>query len=251
VRIKAVIFDLGDTLLNYGRADLDALFLKGAHLTYDYLAGCGRGALGPTKFKRYHRQHIRSIKLHALWSNLVDREFDCLALLLRKVTQMQIQLNRAQLEELAWLWYAPLAETASIEPNLHHHLRVLSEQLSVKLAIISNTFLPGVVLDRHLEQLDLLGFFPVRQYSSSTVFRKPDPRIFRGILDQLEVPAAAAVMVGDKVREDIKGAAKLGINPVFKRHAQNGSAKVPPGVPVIDSIGELPDLIGNFPSKHG
>ncbi len=37
VRIKAVLFDLGDTLLNFGRVDTAKLFKSGAKLTYDYL----------------------------------------------------------------------------------------------------------------------------------------------------------------------------------------------------------------------
>ena len=115
--------------------------------------------------------------------------------------------------------------------------------MSLKLAIISNTFLPSLVLDRHLEQFDLLRFFPVRTYYSDTFFRKPDRRIYEITLERLGVSAEAAVMVGDKLREDVKGPARLGIKTVFKRGCNNRRKRVPSHVPVIDNIAELPALI--------
>jgi hypothetical protein len=49
-----------------------------------------------------------------------------------------------------------------------------------------------VVLDRHLRACDLLEFFPVRVYSSETVHRKPDGRIYGRALERLGVEAGEA-----------------------------------------------------------
>jgi len=223
--------------------ELDALFAKGAKLTYDYLCQHRGAADGVGDFGGYYRRHIRLIKMHALWSNVTGREFDCLKLLAGEVRRMGLVLDQSELEELAWLWYAPLSEQSSIEPDLHKHLVVLAEDLSLKLGIISNTFLPGVVLDRQLDKYDLRRFFPVRQYSSMTIYRKPDARIFQGALEKLQVASSSSVMVGDKLREDVKGARKVGMVGVLKRGGQNGKVKAPAGVAVIERIGQLPDLI--------
>lgn len=245
MRIRAVIFDLGETLLNYGVVDLENLFSKGAHLSYDYLSEQANGANSLPDFGRYRRNHLSSIKLRAIWSKITGREFDCLELLGRKTAQMGLRLSDRQVEELARLWYQPLGETATIEPDLHDSLLTLQREMGLSLAIISNTFLPPAVLDRQLEKFDLLRFFSIRQYSSATVYRKPDRRIFRTALDQLQVPAGKAVMVGDSLREDIKGAVRMGLGAIFKRHEQNRSVRVPHSVPVIERIAELPDLIRN------
>ena len=90
---------------------------------------------------------------------------------------------------------------------------------------------------------NLLRFFPVRVYSSETIFRKPDRRIYDSVLDRLKEPANRAVMIGDKLREDIKGSARLGITAVLKRGVLTKSRKIPAGVPVVDSIGGLVKLI--------
>ncbi|MCK5114919.1 MAG: HAD-IA family hydrolase, partial [Phycisphaerae bacterium] len=142
----------------------------------------------------------------------------------------------------AWLWYKPLAEVATIEPDLHEQLEKLRE-MGLKLAIISNTFSPPSVLDRHLDKLDLLKFFDFRQYSSVTVFRKPDRRIFDLTLKQLGTTAAEAVMVGDKIRPDIKGALRAGLRPVFKRNRVNHAKRLSESIAQISRIGELPGLI--------
>lgn len=41
-RIKAVVFDLGETLLTFGRVDTHKLFRQAARLTYDFLRECGQ-----------------------------------------------------------------------------------------------------------------------------------------------------------------------------------------------------------------
>jgi len=243
--IKAIIFDLGETLLNYGEVDVDELFGQGAHLTYEYLRQISGGADSLPPFKRYHRRHWLSIRWHYAISVVTRREFDCLSLLDSKAQAMGLHLDEKQLQELAWRWYQPLGEAAKIEQNLHRHLQELMN-MSLRLAIISNTFLPAAVLDRQLEKFELLRFFPVRQYSSGTGYRKPDRRIYQKTLDLLGVEPTEAIMVGDKLNEDIKGPGKLGMAGVYKRGTVNRDRKISPGIAVISSIAELPELIKNW-----
>ena len=66
-------------------------------------------------------------------------------------------------------------------------------QSGLKLAVVSNTFIPADAMDRHLAMFGLLDFFPVRVYSSDVGYRKPDPRIYRHALDQLGVPGPGVV----------------------------------------------------------
>lgn len=247
--VQAVLFDLGETILNYGAVDIDTCFDAGARLTYDYLAGHtgqtgSAGRLGD--FKAYRRREKFSIKLRYAWAGLTLREFDCLALLASHTRRMGFDLGRAELEELAWLWYRPLGATATIEPDLHQSLAALKDKMQLKLAIVSNTFLPAAVLDRQLAGFELLDFFQLRCYSSSVVYRKPHRRIYEGVLDRLGVSADAAVMVGDTPRADVWGPARLGITPVFKRTPANASRTLAEHIPVIETISELPALIGGM-----
>ena len=78
--IEAILFDLGDTLLDFGKVDIDGLFSEGARLAYDYLQRLGAADRLPS-FEEYRRSNILSIRLHYLWSHIVRRELDCKALL--------------------------------------------------------------------------------------------------------------------------------------------------------------------------
>ena len=244
--IKAVIFDLGETLLNYDASDINGLFHQGARLTYDYLGELAGSTDKMGSFSQYYRRHIISIKWHYLWSYLTSREFDCLAMLDQKARALGVRLDNDQLQELAWLWYQPLGETVSIEPDLKKQLKALQD-MHLKLAIISNTFLPPAVLDRHLRSLNLIDFFPIRIYSSAAIVRKPHRRIYQMALEQLKIQPSEAVMVGDKIREDIKGSLRVGIKAILKRGRVNHSKRLFHNVPEIKTIAELPALIGSWP----
>jgi len=239
--IKAVLFDLGETLFNYGRVKVNHLFRQGGLLTYDFLQKTDQSNHLP-RFERYYWPHLIAIRWHYLCSLITNREFDCLALLNKKAQQLRIKLTQPQLEELAHLWYKPLGDCASIEPDLPKTLEAL-QAMGLQLAIVSNTFLPAATLDRHLKHFDILRFFPVRVYSSETIYRKPHRRIYQVALDKLQAAPNEVVMVGDKLREDVKGPGKLGIRGIFKRGQVNHNQKVPADIAVINRICELPELI--------
>ena len=254
MKLEAVFFDLGETLLNYGRIAIGPVFAEGAHLTYGYLRviAVAAGASGDLwGFRRYHFCHSVSIRWHYFLSSLTRREFDCRSLLAAKAGAMGISLSAEQLDHLSSLWYKPLGDLAAIEPDLHESLRILRDDMGLRLAIISNTFLPAFVLDRHLDVFGLLEFFPIRQYSSDTVFRKPHPYIYKSTLSKMGVSPGSAVMVGDKWPEDIAGARRVGIAGIFKRGAANGRKRIPSSCPAITRISELPDLlrIGNYANR--
>ena len=89
--IKAVLFDLGETLLSYGEMNVNALFRDGARLTYEYLKKCGDGRL--PGFFWYNLGHLFSIRWRYAVSVVTLREFDCMALLERKARAMGFRLS--------------------------------------------------------------------------------------------------------------------------------------------------------------
>jgi HAD superfamily hydrolase (TIGR01549 family) len=108
-----------------------------------------------------------------------------------------------------------------------------------RIGLISNTQRSLVTFERHF---GLDGLFDVAISSSDHGFMKPHRSIFEEGLRRARVTAAEAVMVGDSVPHDIEGALQLGMRGVLI--ARSGtSAGVPPDVPVIKSLRELPPLL--------
>lgn len=112
------------------------------------------------------------------------------------------------------------------------------------LGLVSNTFWAAEMHDADLARFGLLEYLPVRVYSCEAGFVKPDQRIFRRALDQLDVAPAEAVFVGDKLDVDIAGPQKLGMHAVLvaSPYQIETNPDITPDAR-IDSIDELPGLL--------
>ncbi len=243
-RIKSILFDLGDTLLDFGKVDIPTLFEAGARLAYEYLKELG---LPLPSFARYHRQQLWAVRWAVLVSRLSRREFNALTVIDRLARRMGHDLNEAQRVDLAWCWYEPLSRCAKTEDDLHQTLGALRDQ-GLMLGLVSNTFIPAQVLDRHLEQERLIEYLPVRVYSCDVRYRKPHRSIFRIATEQTGVPAGQTLFVGDSPAFDIAGANRCGMVSVLKdpnnRHARHKHAPRHR----IARIAELPDLLKQYNS---
>jgi putative hydrolase of the HAD superfamily len=69
-------------------------------------------------------------------------------------------------------------------------------------------------LHRDLERQGLAERLDVAVFSSEVGKRKPDPAIFDRALEGLGVEAEVAMFVGDRLFEDVRGAAQLGMTTV-------------------------------------
>jgi HAD superfamily hydrolase (TIGR01509 family) len=88
-------------------------------------------------------------------------------------------------------------------------LALLSQRY--KLGIIANQN-PGAVF--RLEQYGLRKYFEVVVTSDEAGIKKPDPRIYRLALEQANCPPAQAVMIGDRLDNDIFPAKQLGMRTI-------------------------------------
>ena len=236
-RISAVLFDLGETLLTFGRVNMTDLFRRSAVLSYDFLKSLGQPV---GSFKSYCRKNLLHLRIRYFVSNIIKKDFDALELL--KKINRSFNLSGPQWEHLAWLWYLPLSALAETEPGLHQTLTSL-KSLGLRLGILSNTFIHSSSLDRHLSDLSILDFFSVRLYSYQFPYRKPDPRIFEAAARSIGLPPQNILFVGDRINNDIIPALEAGMFPVLKSAYTNDGKKVPPGIHKINRLSELPDLI--------
>src|SRR5690606_7767369 len=151
--------------------------------------------------------------------------------------KLWLEAPDAFFRELAWHWYRPLAEAATLEPGTLTALRQLRAG-GYRLGIVSNTFVPGHVLDRPLRQARVLPFFPVRVYSCDVGYRKPHPQIFDAALQRIGVAADEALFVGDLLDADVRGARRAGMQALWKRNVMNRRLAGADGSVGIDRLDE-------------
>ena len=233
------MFDLGETLLNFGRFSSTRVFRQGARLSYDYLKSCGQSV---GNFEFYCWSNLIALRTRHLISNILKNDFNSTALLRSLGRRKGVTLGGQQWRHFAWLWYEPLSKIATIEPEIKETLAAL-ERMGLKLGILSNTFVNGHSLEKHLEQVGILDFFGVKLYSYEFDFRKPDPRIFRIAAEKVGEPVGNIMYVGDRIDKDIRPTLKIGMHAVLKDAYTNAGKRLPEGARKIDHIAELPALI--------
>lgn len=243
-RVKGILFDLGDTILDFGHVDILGKFEAGAHLAYQYLQGLG---LELPPFSKFFRRQLWAIRWNYFKSRFTRKEFNTLLILGGLSVRMGHDLTHQQTQELAWKWYQPLSEQATVEPGTRELLEEF-RQAGLKLGIVSNTFVPGTILDRHLEQENLLDLLPLRIYSCDVRYRKPHQNIFQLALDRSGLQPGQTLFVGDSLGADISGANNSGMISVLKDPAgRHLNARVVPAHR-IKALGELRQIVQQYNS---
>jgi HAD superfamily hydrolase (TIGR01549 family) len=244
-KIQAVLFDIGETLLNFGKVDVVALFEEGGKLAHDFLQKLGQPA---ESLQIFLLKHLWMIRIFRIWSYLTGKDFDSLALLRKMEQKKGVKLSEEQWEEFGWCWYEPLSKFAKVEPDIKQTLEKL-KQAGIKLGILSNTFINAVTLERHLAQFDILDFFTTKVYSYQFKFRKPDSRIFVEAAKKMNCEPCNVLFVGDRLDLDIAGASKANMPVVMKRAYTNTNKDIPQNVIKIERLAELPGIVEEI--NHG
>ncbi len=241
-RVSGILLDLGETILHFGRVDIPQLFEEGSRLAYAYLKDLG---VDLPEFMKYHRRKLRAIRWSYFKSRITGREFNALDILDRLNRGIGITLTPEQTIEVAARWYEPLGRCAKVEEESIATLEALNRS-GVKLGVISNTFIPAQVLDRHLQREGLLDLLPYRVYSCQIGYRKPHPRIFQTALELAGLEAAGTVFVGDSPSADVRGARRMGMISVLKdplgKHARS---KHRPDHRIVH-LHELPEIVAKY-----
>jgi len=100
-------------------------------------------------------------------------------------------------------------------PNVQKTLVTLVK-MGIKLTVISDA--PSREAWLRIYSLNLHQFFDLVLTFDDIQERKPSPKGFEMILDQLSLTSDEALMVGDWPERDVVGASKLGIKTIFARY---------------------------------
>jgi HAD superfamily hydrolase (TIGR01549 family) len=210
--IKAVLFDLGDTLIRYESNDPRHYFERGVRLAYDYLDGIG---VSLPALPAYARRIRRRMLWTFVRTRLRRREVRPIESLQKIHAQMGIGLSTAQTELLARRYFEPMRRSAALDADAPAALAGIRDA-GRRMGIISNTFTPPFAIDEQLGEQGILDYFPVRVYSCEVGVLKQHPRIFHVALEALGVSPEKTLYVGDRPSIDVKGASQIGMRTALK-----------------------------------
>jgi putative hydrolase of the HAD superfamily len=212
-QLQAVLFDLGDTLvdLGEGRGDYEARVRVRADRVWVALAAAGRAPTDREAFAA-HLAHETEARYQAYTAQ--QRGVDIYTVMAEIFADDGIAVEPELLQACGDAYGRGDGPHASLRTGAREALDWL-RAAGMRLGVISNTIQPGRNLDAGLARRGLLDYFTVRIYSSDAGFAKPHPALFRAALAALDTPAERAVYVGDRLVADIGGAQGAGMRGVL------------------------------------
>jgi putative hydrolase of the HAD superfamily len=154
--------------------------------------------------------------------------------------------SQAEVDAAVARYIAPLDARVAIYEDTLATLAALRRR-GLRMGLVYNTMWPG---EYHRRELDRFGLMPYLQhtlFSADEGVWKPQPGIYRRSLDALGVEAREAVFVGDQPEYDVLGAQQVGMRGVYKHNGRARDTDVRPDA-AIAHLSELPALIEHWQS---
>jgi HAD superfamily hydrolase (TIGR01509 family) len=240
--LKAILFDMGSTLIEFENSTWDVLGRVCAEKGYEFL-----------------RQNNLNLPEFDEFSKLLESQY------LKARSEVKQNLKEFKFEKVAWdffnilklstsnglydsfieVYYKPVTDQLTLIDGAEDVLRYFKER-NLKIGLVSNTIFPERFHLRELKRFGLYSYLDNHLFSSEVGVRKPHPRIFLKVLSELDVKPSQAVFVGDRLIEDVGGAQKVGMKGILRYHVRRDySAPITPDAQIIQ-LKELPEAVLNL-----
>lgn len=235
VPTRAVLFDLGNTLVSYYRVDEFPTILR------DCLTACVAELRRETNDERDEELFQLALKLN---HEAPDHAVRPLAMRLATLFP-ECENDTLILQRLSAAFLRPIFATAVLDPDAIPVLHALREG-GICAAIVSNTpwGSPAAAWRAELERHGLLVAVDAAVFCVETGFRKPHPAPIRRALEALGVNARDALFVGDDPRCDVLGARAAGVRALLL--APTRTAGPPDDVPVVHHLRDVLQHVSTF-----
>jgi putative hydrolase of the HAD superfamily len=203
--LEAVLFDWGDTLMQFAYSPE---LVSAGHRAG--LAAIGRNGLPEANAVT---ERFRTEYEPLFWVPGTIEEIEYPGLVRRLLGDFDIEIDDEELTRFLEAEHVAWDPARILAANTHPLLESLRAR-GLKLGLVSNAFDPGWLLHRDLEQMGIEQRLDFSVFSSEVGTRKPHPAIFERALEALEVEPEHALFVGDRLYEDVRGAAEVGMTTV-------------------------------------
>ncbi|MBK9713730.1 MAG: HAD family hydrolase [Kouleothrix sp.] len=243
--IRAVIFDMGGTLMRFvrpGNGTWRELEDPGIRGIYRYLIEQGH----PIGSQEDAFVEAMFARLAAGWEQATGGQINLRAVdwIAAGAAEHSLTLDEAALIEAARMYARPMRAGVSATPGAAATLAALHER-GHRIGLISNTIWPAELHLEDLEEIGLLHYIERPIFSGELGIWKPSPQIFQHALDVLGATPAETVFVGDSPREDILGAQRVGMRAVWVRSREFPLGDVQPDG-IIEALPELLPILDRW-----
>ena len=238
IRPKAVIFDLGSTLIEYEVVSWDELNLLCATSAREWLMAQGHQVPEETEF---HQQFEGAKSAYRKAASETLKEWDVPMVAEPFLKQIGVTANHGFVDRFFDAYYAPVDRLLYVYSDTVATLQWLKER-GRTIGLISNTVFPERAHRQELQRFGIEPFLDFAIFSSSFKLRKPHPDIFRHACALAGYSPQECVYVGDRYVEDVTGPNGIGMPAILRAKA---GREYPPEMPSttrrITTLSELMD----------
>jgi HAD superfamily hydrolase (TIGR01549 family) len=238
-RLKAILFDLGSTLLEYEKFDWDEIARMGMVSGYEFLK---------SEKKKIPPIEVCGARFHEIYDQWrLEREESLYEINFKDLVshafkQLDIPNYDEFVLEFIHAYYQPISEHVEDLNDSAVTLQKL-KSTGLRLVIVSNSVFPAYLHMQELNKYNILPHIDGMIFSCELGIKKPHPDIYQFALQIAGCNADEAFFVGDRYLEDVKGPSEAGIKAILKRKP---GREYPPEITnftIIDELSELLDLI--------
>jgi putative hydrolase of the HAD superfamily len=208
LKVKAVLFDFGDTLVSFENFNYDTS-LAALHQKF-----VKNGII--TAYEEFKSVYFKVRDKVSREGESSFREVNFCVRIARVLNELGFILSPTdpKLVSSVEAFMHPLKESLKLKPQVPMVLQELKKKY--KVGLVSNFAYPPAIKEALLK-FDLSKFFDTVIISGDVGWRKPSPKIFERALNSLKVSASETVFVGDDPFHDIAGAKQLGMKTILLR----------------------------------
>jgi putative hydrolase of the HAD superfamily len=236
---RAVVFDLGGTLVHWPNWDEDAHLKWQA--AYDALQRVSGARALPDRDSFVAAMRAAET---AHWER-VDREHwsgPPTGLVSDGFRRLDIEAEEGSLLATLDGYAKAVAGWSTVFPDARETLMLLRER-GYRLGLLSNTWWAAEWHNADIAAHGLGDLLHELVYTSDLPHSKPHASVFREISERLRVDPAACVMIGDRQVDDVSGAKAAGMRGVWRRN--DSGYPTWHGTPdaAVDRLTDLPGLL--------
>lgn len=242
--LKAILFDLDDTLIDWSGFDDDWTFIEHKHLSgvFDYVNTTHPLEDDLSTFAAEVRNRTLaqwSKARHTLGAPNLGK------VLIESAVALGVPNGALDMRRCLEAYHWGVVHGTRVFPDVPASLAALRDA-GLRFGIITNAYQPMWQRDLELAGLGLLDFFPECRFSAADFgVLKPHESIFRAALECLNLPPSEVVFIGDDPDADVSGAQGVGMKAILRASRALSYDGVIPNA-VIDRLDELPMIFDQW-----
>ena len=227
--IKAVIFDLDDTLYDYKALERAA---------FECVGELVRERLGVSE-EQYEDAFMRARQVTKEMLGETATSHSRMLYFQKTLEYLDIRPLYLALEMYETYWGFFL-DNMSLYAGARDLLEALHEKY-IRVGVCTD--LLAHIQHRKLRRLGMMDDVDCMVTSEEAGVEKPSPGIFKLCIEKLRLPAEEVCFVGDNLERDVKGAMAAGLQAIWFHQETLQEEKAQDGIDVVSDYGELYELL--------